>query len=324
MDNFDTEKFICEVESRPALWDYSCEEYSDREKKKRCWEELVALFLEKDDPTDIDRNELGKTLQRRWKSLRDCYSREIQRMAKLKSGSPASRKAYIYFKHLSFLQTVIKQKAIVTNAENEETHEEIVLQQPALGETGFSSRKRKNVSSIEQQLLNILQESIRKREQRDKLAEDDDDRLFLLSLLNPLKKLPEHLRFSVRLELLQVIQRAKLHASSSTTLSQLYSQSPISSPHHYSESLLHQHQCSHSGVTHHDCSQPTIQQSELYSSPSTSHSSIHDSQCTEQKLSVVQPQHMDHISGQDFIDSVVIPSPALTDSVSTEDKSEID
>lgn len=42
--NIDTEQFIIEIESRQALWDTSSQDYSDRDLKKKCWEDIVYLF----------------------------------------------------------------------------------------------------------------------------------------------------------------------------------------------------------------------------------------------------------------------------------------
>ena len=44
MDAFDTERFIVEIENRPALWATSSVQYSNRNLKKRCWEEVVDIF----------------------------------------------------------------------------------------------------------------------------------------------------------------------------------------------------------------------------------------------------------------------------------------
>lgn len=41
---FDTEKFINEIQSRPAIWNTKLPEYSDRILKQRAWEELVDIY----------------------------------------------------------------------------------------------------------------------------------------------------------------------------------------------------------------------------------------------------------------------------------------
>lgn len=44
METFDVEKFILEVEKRPAIWDMSIEDYHDRDLKRKCWEEIVEVI----------------------------------------------------------------------------------------------------------------------------------------------------------------------------------------------------------------------------------------------------------------------------------------
>lgn len=56
---FDTEKFIIEVERRPSLWNSKSSEYADRNKKVRNWEELVDIFGA-DDNTLAEKKTLGK------------------------------------------------------------------------------------------------------------------------------------------------------------------------------------------------------------------------------------------------------------------------
>jgi hypothetical protein len=43
---FDVEKFICEVEARPPLYNVKCKEYSNREVKATCWAEIGELVYE--------------------------------------------------------------------------------------------------------------------------------------------------------------------------------------------------------------------------------------------------------------------------------------
>jgi hypothetical protein len=51
ISNFDTEKFIVEVHSRIALSDMTPEAYSNRDLKKKSWEELVDIFINKEEAT---------------------------------------------------------------------------------------------------------------------------------------------------------------------------------------------------------------------------------------------------------------------------------
>jgi hypothetical protein len=57
--NFDSEKFIIEIENRPAIWNSACPEYSNRDLKKKCWEELTNIFSCEDN-TLQEKKEIGK------------------------------------------------------------------------------------------------------------------------------------------------------------------------------------------------------------------------------------------------------------------------
>jgi hypothetical protein len=56
---FDTEKFIREIESRKAIWDITSEEYSDRDLKKRRWEEITNIMCS-ENVSENEKNEFGK------------------------------------------------------------------------------------------------------------------------------------------------------------------------------------------------------------------------------------------------------------------------
>lgn len=43
---FDTQKFICEVENLPPLYDTQCKEYSNREIKAKYWAEIGESMYE--------------------------------------------------------------------------------------------------------------------------------------------------------------------------------------------------------------------------------------------------------------------------------------
>lgn len=42
--NFDTEKFITEIQNRPSIWNKKCSDYSNRDVKQREWEEIVDVY----------------------------------------------------------------------------------------------------------------------------------------------------------------------------------------------------------------------------------------------------------------------------------------
>ena len=55
---FDTEKFICEVEQRPSIWDVSSNSYSNKNEKSKAWEELCLLFI--DGLKDMEKDDKNK------------------------------------------------------------------------------------------------------------------------------------------------------------------------------------------------------------------------------------------------------------------------
>ena len=43
---FDTERFICEIELRPALYDVTSREYSNKSVKAKCWFDIGEAMFE--------------------------------------------------------------------------------------------------------------------------------------------------------------------------------------------------------------------------------------------------------------------------------------
>lgn len=78
-------------------------------------------------------------------------------------------------------------------------------------------KKNKAPTVIEQKLLEALENNAMRRErqvqqQNERNFEDDDDKLFLLSLLPGLRMVPAHLKFAARMEMMQVMNRFVMHA----------------------------------------------------------------------------------------------------------------
>ncbi|KAK5647841.1 hypothetical protein RI129_002733 [Pyrocoelia pectoralis] len=91
---FDTEKFICEIEKRPAIYNVKMKEYSNRDIKAKMWEEVT-----------------------RWKSLRDQFRKEVRAMKTAHSGqsAPKKKKKYVYFDQLLFLLPSLAARVTASN-----------------------------------------------------------------------------------------------------------------------------------------------------------------------------------------------------------------
>ncbi|CAG5005812.1 unnamed protein product [Parnassius apollo] len=70
------------------------------------------------------------------------------------------------------------------------------------------SKKKKTCD--DENLVQVLKESIAIREERERKQESDSDRLFMLSLLEDFKNIPKHRKLSTRMELIDVIKRAQM------------------------------------------------------------------------------------------------------------------
>lgn len=68
--------------------------------------------------------------------------------------------------------------------------------------------KQKNVQDIPPEVSclhgDVVQAGMQAREERER-REGDDNKKFLLTFLNQLKRIPEHLRFGVRIQIMQGI-----------------------------------------------------------------------------------------------------------------------
>ncbi|XP_046395706.1 uncharacterized protein LOC124162969 [Ischnura elegans] len=159
----------------------------------------------------------GRILQRKWKSLRDCFSREVSRLKTTKSGSAAGRKTgYVYFQQLSFLGQIINKKPTCSSMGTHEQVDGAHVQptedpsQPTPKTSYVGKRKRAEHTNELEEMVNILKTGLQSRQEREEKLEDDSDRMFLLSLLQPLKEIPKNNRLSIKMELMRVLETARL------------------------------------------------------------------------------------------------------------------
>ncbi|XP_044151884.1 uncharacterized protein LOC122939800 isoform X1 [Bufo gargarizans] len=102
---------ITAVSHQPAIWDARDPSYMDRLKRSHAWERVCQEMTEDwDDFHAKTKDRRLKDLQTRWRSLKDCYRRELQQQRKAeKSGGPTvKRKTYLYFRQLQFLKPVLE------------------------------------------------------------------------------------------------------------------------------------------------------------------------------------------------------------------------
>ncbi|CAH1999388.1 unnamed protein product [Acanthoscelides obtectus] len=178
MNTIDTESFIREVRARSVIWDSTLSGYSYKNEKRKAWRDLCRIFLEGfHDRTEAERCKLEIELQKKWKNLRDCYTRELNKQNNV--GHTQLRKKYVFFDMLSFLYPVCINRLYLTSEDAE----------------------RARVTSPLK-----LQEETQNKPKKVKPAQDSD-KFFLLSLLTDLKNVPEHYKMDCKLELMNILKK---------------------------------------------------------------------------------------------------------------------
>ncbi|KAF6212148.1 hypothetical protein GE061_012669, partial [Apolygus lucorum] len=95
------ERLIVEVQKYPCLYNIDHEEYRNKELKNLCWVIVAQRVLNNekwDELSDLETKRISKEVQKRWKNLRDAYTRALRSQME-RGGS----KPYIYEKQMSFL-----------------------------------------------------------------------------------------------------------------------------------------------------------------------------------------------------------------------------
>ncbi|XP_054269095.1 uncharacterized protein LOC128990639 [Macrosteles quadrilineatus] len=218
--NTTVEDLIHEIEKRPSIWDYRVKGYANKIDKLNAWNEILAHFIPEfeNKPTE-EKNILVTIVQKKWKGVRSCYTRELLRKKNEKSGSrAASRKQYVHFDQLRFLEAVPKKTESSMAAEEAGEDDNVEEEDPdALRsdcsdtqsplDTSFVEpkpvRKREYSNNSDNELFTVL---LKKALQNDN---DDEDKLFLLSLLSEIKKVPPQNKLQLRSNIIAVIAQAQ-------------------------------------------------------------------------------------------------------------------
>ncbi|XP_054706245.1 uncharacterized protein LOC129216115 [Uloborus diversus] len=155
--------------------------------------------------------------QRKWKHLRDGFSRELAKQKQEKSGSLCSaRKKYVYFDHLLFLLRVMQGKYTVFDLDDE-NHQKV--DESYSGDNATLRplvKKRKTSFPSEETILHSPKDTTQFR-CKSPVDESDADRLFMLSFVKELKQVPEEFKLEVKSDIINVFRKAKLYNSSKST-----------------------------------------------------------------------------------------------------------
>lgn len=137
--------------------------------------------------------------------------------------------AWLFFKRieLSKKNKVRVWKLLPDTDENEETVVEGSFTNKTYDELQNNAisgptKKKEQISMhpVEKKIVKASHKRIQLRQEQNQQMKEDDDRMFLLSLLKPLKQIPELLRFSVRMDLMNIINQAKVNSQSASLIFQ--------------------------------------------------------------------------------------------------------
>ncbi|XP_030759040.1 uncharacterized protein LOC115884557 [Sitophilus oryzae] len=209
MDEEDwAEKLIQTIESKPALYNRAMREHSDRNTIKQLWNEVCEVMVENWNVLlPAEKTAKGNEIQQRWRNMRTCFKRELNKQKNSDCGQKFKRRKYIYFNKLLFLLPSIEDRSVVNDINSPGSSvkeeykttsdsEEDVSVQHLYPITTFNQPPQK---SYEESLLSIL---------NDKKTEDiDEDKLFLLSLVPSFKKFTDDEKLEAKMEFLKVIRR---------------------------------------------------------------------------------------------------------------------
>jgi len=149
-------------------------------------------------------------LQKKWRNIRDCFVK-THKAKETKSGSAAKKKCpYFFYDNLLFLKDTVSVNLTTSNITfNAKAYNGDEIEKPKhiavhSSDSSWAPKKSKN-NYVGKELLGILSKNL-----ETKNVEDDEDRLFFLSVVKDFKKIPEHLRMQIKLAVLKIIHDAQI------------------------------------------------------------------------------------------------------------------
>ncbi|KOB70670.1 Uncharacterized protein OBRU01_14844, partial [Operophtera brumata] len=206
---FNPVRLIDEIKVRPGLY----AERSDRTERLDLWKEVGAALFP--DWGECNKSTVyGRVLQiqKKWKSLRDAYNRELRFR---KMTTKRSRIVYRYFKRIASMDgqdlnytQEIEDDMDTPTPLKEETIEEL----PVLKKLKkIKKKRRKRDRSTEE--IHPIEEAEEMEMPMFPMefsgeTENDSDRLFLLSFVPEMRQLPVHIKMWARAQIANIMQEA--------------------------------------------------------------------------------------------------------------------
>lgn len=127
------------------------------------------------------------------------------------SGRGPRKSEYIFFKQLLFLQKVValREPEVVASKESEATDPDVEATDPDLQQDRCPQRmkKKQKTAPEDDKFLEVLNKSIKSREQYE-VGNQDEDRLFMMSLVSTLKKVPPQKKMATKIKIMTILEEA--------------------------------------------------------------------------------------------------------------------
>lgn len=146
----------------------------------------------------------GLNIQKKWRNIRDAFVKAHKARVS-PSGSAAKKKdTYVFYDNLLFIKDTVTVNRTDGNATaNEDVGTTTRNEDNPSSNTVPAPKKRKKNNDddgIGAQLVGMLSKNLEKKN-----LDDDEDRLFFLSLVKDFKKIPDHMQMQAKLDILRVI-----------------------------------------------------------------------------------------------------------------------
>ncbi|XP_045767712.1 uncharacterized protein LOC123869028 [Maniola jurtina] len=224
---YDPERLIEEVKKRPGIWDFEHVDYRAKNKRHLLWAEVVSTLMTSDVKiSKSEMRELELQLQKKWKSIRDCFQKYI-------SHPNRTKRPYLYARQLQFLKLKMNnpetsQEVASSDSEDGRRTKRVWKPKKRLRLTRQSSDddnddnddyRSNDDAAIELPIKNTINKQIDEfafasvDNNQSRCEPEDPDKLFLLSLLPHLKSIPEEYRLNVKMEMMQVLRNGHYHST---------------------------------------------------------------------------------------------------------------
>lgn len=162
-------------------------------------------------------------MRRKWKNLRDSFVRELKQRNSDDENVFKRKSLYMWFNQLEFLRDLLTPK-IKNQLEVDMNVVHANVDTDDESDDGIDSTSKKMIGTESYKKQDVISES--KYIQKNNLIETDikemdSDKLFLLSLLDDFKRIPEKDKMQAKCEILNIINKT-LQRSESRGLTQTY------------------------------------------------------------------------------------------------------